>query len=171
MNKARPYVLSYHWKEDEMIEKLDDKVPRVLVISPTRYWRWNAFHVLSEQGQAIVEMENDSKSGTKRIEQSVRTREPFDIIMISIDTELGPQLIKKVKQQVPDAYIVATSQTSNWRRAREAFRSGASDFLLESTQSESLVRVLDSWRSDKRMKRKKDDQQILDSELVEKEAK
>jgi len=63
----------------------------------------------------------------------------YDVVIIDESQTLEhPQLIRSVAQRWPDCKIVIISETPEWRRARQAFQAGASDYLPSSSSAEEF---------------------------------
>lgn len=51
-------------------------------------------------------------------------------------------LVSCIRTQKPDARIVVATASPTWRRAREAFRAGASDYIRKSMNKEEVLSAL-----------------------------
>lgn len=83
----------------------------------------------------------------------------YDLVIIdSLAVENVPQLVSAIRNQQPDTRVVVVTSSPTWRRARDAFYAGASDYIRKSYDSKELTAVLQAalqaqpspWRSVKK---------------------
>ena len=51
-------------------------------------------------------------------------------------------LVSSIREQQPDARILVVTTSPTWRRAREAFRAGATDYIRKSMNKTELLCIL-----------------------------
>jgi len=67
----------------------------------------------------------------------------FDLVIIdAIAVENVPLLVSRIRAQCPNARVVVATTSPTWRRAREAFRAGATDYIRKSFDKRETCRVL-----------------------------
>jgi len=110
------------------------------------YWREVLEEVLAPLGTLEVSREEEA---IKLVLLS-----SYDLILVDA-TAVGnvPLLVARIRAQRPEARIVVATASPTWARAREAFQSGATDYIRKSLNREeilsavqtALVKILPPW--------------------------
>jgi len=129
------------------MNKDTDKTSRIIIINNRKSWPWYALYIITTCLQASIEVENDKSKGIEKVREAYKKGDFFRIVFVDVESPPGPRILEQIKKYSPNSYIVATSEVNDWRIARASFRLGASDFIMESNNSESLLESLDKWRS------------------------
>jgi len=74
---------------------------------------------------------------------SLTRQQDYDAIVIDAARVADvPLLVSCIRTQKPDARIVVATASPTWRRAREAFRAGATDYIRKSMNKEEVLFAL-----------------------------
>lgn len=64
----------------------------------------------------------------------------YELIIVDATTIKNvPVLVARIRAQQPNVRIVVASASPTWRRAREAFRAGATDYIPKSLNKQELL--------------------------------
>jgi DNA-binding NarL/FixJ family response regulator len=110
---------------------------RFLLIGDSRddLWRQIVKDVSASLGTLQIATEVDALSLTRQQE--------YDVIIIdAAKAENVFLLISSIRAQKPDARIVVATASPTWKRAREAFRAGATDYIRKSMNKEEVLFAL-----------------------------
>jgi DNA-binding NarL/FixJ family response regulator len=118
---------------------MSQKCWRFLLIadSPDDPWRQVIEEASASLGTLHIASELDALSLT--------WQEDYDVMIIDAakvaDLFL---LVSCIRTQKPDARIVVATASPTWRRAREAFRAGATDYIRKSMNKEVVLFALEA---------------------------
>jgi DNA-binding NtrC family response regulator len=74
---------------------------------------------------------------------SLTRQQDYDVIVIDAARVTDvPLLVSCIRTQKPGARIVVATASPTWRRAREAFRAGATDYIRKSLNKEEVLSAL-----------------------------
>jgi DNA-binding NarL/FixJ family response regulator len=81
-----------------------------------------SLQVISEEDQSLIDGPRD-----------------YDVIIVDAGAtrEVAP-LLSRLRNQYPEARLVVATASPTWRRAREAFRAGAADYIRKSMDERRL---------------------------------
>jgi DNA-binding NtrC family response regulator len=106
---------------------------RFLLINGSRDHYWHAIleAAIAPLGVLQIGMEQDTA-------QLVRPGS-FDLLIVdAAAVENIPVLLGRLRARQPDARIIVATASPTWRRAREAFQAGASDYIRKSVDLEEI---------------------------------
>lgn len=67
----------------------------------------------------------------------------YDLVIVdSLAVENMPQFVSTIRNRWPKTRVVVFTSSPTWRRARDAFYAGASDYIRKSYDSKELTAVL-----------------------------
>lgn len=107
-----------------------------LLISSTRERRWHQSlkEALAPLGTLQVGEEKDA------IE--VVLQQSYDVVIVDATVVKDVQLlVSRIRARQPDTRIVVATASPTWRRAREAFYAGATDYIRKSLNKEEVLSV------------------------------
>src|SRR5205823_2563020 len=112
---------------DSLSPARDGEGLRVLIIDDEPFHAQTLAESLERVGYECVVATSGSE-GAKRIEQ-----EDFDVVLTDLKMEDmdGLTLLRKAKQETPDAEVVLITGHADVKTAREAFKQGAFDYLTK----------------------------------------
>jgi len=111
--------------------------PRFLLISRGEGSTWSrtlAQAVTSLGGLELV---------TEKLPFERATQTPYDIIFV--DASAVPDtvfLISRLRQQCPQARVVVVTASPTWQQARDAFHSGATDYIRKTLNRKEILAVM-----------------------------
>ena len=96
-----------------------------------RLWREALEQALKSWGELDVCREDQA------IERILRRR--YHLVMVDAsEVQNVPLLVSRIRAHSPNTGVMVATTSPTWRRAREAFRSGASDYFRKSLDQETL---------------------------------
>ena len=107
---------------------------RFLLVNGTRERHWCQ---LLEEALAPL--------GTLRAEEEKNALElvlqqSYHVVIVDATTVRNPPLlVSRIRAQRPDARIVVATASPTWRRAREVFYAGATDYIRKSLNKEEIL--------------------------------
>ena len=118
---------------------MNDEQLRVLVIDDNRPHAETVAEILDDAGYQCV-IATSGSAGAKKIEQ-----EEFDVILTDLKMEDldGLALLRKAKQELPDAEVVLITGHGNIKTAVEAIKQGAAHYLTKPLDIEQFFNVLE----------------------------
>ena len=107
-----------------------------LLINGTRERRWGK--VLEEALAPLGTLE----VGEERDAVEIVLQQSYDVVIVDATVVKDvPLLVSRIRAQQPDARIVVATASPTWRRAREAFYAGATDYIRRSLNKEEVLSV------------------------------
>jgi DNA-binding response OmpR family regulator len=103
--------------------------------SSDHYWH----EVLERTLTTLGTLQISSGEDTLRLEQLGH----YDLIIVDATAvENAPLLVARIRSQWSRARIIVATASPTWTRAREAFQSGATDYIRKSIDREELLAVI-----------------------------
>jgi DNA-binding NtrC family response regulator len=97
-----------------------------------RRWRKVLEEALAPLGTLQVGEEKDAVE--------VVLQQSYDVVVVDATVVKDvPLLVSRIRAQQPDARIVVATASPTWRRAREAFYAGATDYIRKSLNKEEIL--------------------------------
>jgi CheY-like chemotaxis protein len=110
---------------------------RLLLISDSQSDPW--YQIFQEAVTALGTLK------MARGEEALRLirQQYYDLVVIDAARVADAfQLTSSIRKEEPDAKIIIFTASPTWRRAREAFRAGATDYIRKSMNKEDLLSAL-----------------------------
>jgi DNA-binding NtrC family response regulator len=110
---------------------------RFLLIDGIRdhYWRQVLEEALAPLGTL--------QTGDEREAIKLVLQQSYDLVIVdATEVKNVPLLISRIRAQRLDARVVVATASPTWRRAREAFQAGATDYIRKSFDREEILFTL-----------------------------
>jgi DNA-binding NtrC family response regulator len=91
-------------------------------------------------GQALKSWGELDVCGEDEAIESILHRQYHLVIVDASEVQNVPLLVSRIRAHRPDTSVMVATTSPTWRRAREAFRSGASDYFRKSLDQETLTK-------------------------------
>ncbi|OGU30840.1 MAG: Fis family transcriptional regulator [Ignavibacteria bacterium GWA2_55_11] len=109
--------------------------PRILIVDDEQIIRESVVFVLQNEGFQVAEAANG------RLALEMHRRQPFDIVITDIEMPemRGTELLRQVRQETPETFVVIVTAFASVETAVTALREGASDYVLKPINFDDLL--------------------------------
>jgi DNA-binding NtrC family response regulator len=112
----------------------------ILLISADEQWRAAVEEALAPL--AGVHSVDTEEKGLGNIRERLVRHEPYEIIIVDVGAvgdRQFPSLVRHIRRKQREARIVVASAAPTWRQAKNAFQSGAIDYVWKSLEKKELL--------------------------------
>jgi len=110
---------------------------RFLLINGTRDHRWR--QVLEEALTPLGSLQ----TGDEREAIKLVLQQSYDFVIVDATAVKNvPLLVSRIRVQRPNARVIVATASPTWRRARQAFQAGATDYVRKSLDREEILFTL-----------------------------
>jgi DNA-binding NarL/FixJ family response regulator len=92
--------------------------------------------------QSEMEVVAEAEDGVAAVEQAIATRPDVAVLDVAMPRMTGIQAAREIKAQAPDTSVLLLSMHDDARYVHEAFRAGASGYVLKRAADADLVDAL-----------------------------
>jgi len=117
-----------------------DPLCRILIVEDYTPFRHYLCSVLRKRDDLLVI--GEARDGLEGVQQAVDLRPDVILLDVGLPTINGIEVARLVRKLVPDSKIVFVSQESSFDVIQEAFRAGASGYVLKAEAASQLLAVV-----------------------------
>lgn len=92
-----------------------------------------------------IQMDSSVDAAVQNILKAKERGDEIHVVLASVDTVDGPSALPVIKEAAGTAPVIATSQLPAWGTIMAAFRLGADDYEVESSNTADLERIVDRY--------------------------
>ena len=119
-----------------------DKRKSVLIIDDHPLFREGLKTIINRN--AVYEVLGEAGSGNEGLKQANKLKPDVIILDISLPDKSGLHILREIRRLLPNTKVMIVSMYSKMDYIKEAFKSGATGYVVKDSASERLISGLDS---------------------------
>jgi DNA-binding NarL/FixJ family response regulator len=113
---------------------------RVLIVDDSEVVRRSICQIL--QSESDIEVVSEAADGAEGVRQAIKHRPDVVLLDVRMPVMNGFEAARRIKHELPSAFILMVSEFDSATFLREAAAAGASGYLLKSSVGNDLVPAL-----------------------------